>query len=33
MLITNSQFIGIRGCLGAALMINASSNITFTGSN
>ena len=30
--ITNSQFIGIHGCLGAALMIT-SSNITFTGSN
>ena len=28
--ITNSQFIGIYGCLGAALMITASSNITFT---
>ena len=31
--ITNSQFIGIYGCLGAALMITSSSNITFTGSN
>ena len=31
--ITNSQFIGIHGCLGAALMIIASSYITFTGSN
>ena len=30
--ITNCQFIGIHGCLGAALMIT-SSNITFTGSN
>ena len=30
--ITNSQFIGIHGCLGAALMI-ISSSITFTGSN
>ena len=31
--ITNSQFIGIHGCLGAAMMITASSKITFTGSN
>ena len=31
--ITNSQFIRIHGCLGSALMIIASSNITFTGSN
>ena len=31
--IINFQFIGIHGCLGAALMITASNNITFTGSN
>ena len=31
--ITNSQFIGIQGYSGAALMIRASSNITFAGSN
>ena len=31
--ITNSQFIGIQGYSGAALMITASSNITFAGSN
>ena len=31
--ITNSQFIGIHGCLGAALMVISSSEITFTGSN
>jgi predicted outer membrane repeat protein len=31
--IINSQFIGIHGCLGAAIMITASSNITLTGSN
>ena len=30
--ITNSQFIGINGCLGVALMIT-SSNVIFTGSN
>ena len=31
--ITNSQFIGIQGYSGAALMITASSNITLAGSN
>ena len=31
--ITNSQFIGIHGCLGAALKVISSSEITFVGSN
>jgi predicted outer membrane repeat protein len=31
--VTNSQFIGIHGSLGAALMIIASSKLLFTGSN